>query len=47
MSVVHPKTDYLRFTVSGSDNGRYPSFNGQFTKIAFNTQKGAFISSSE
>lgn len=29
--VTHPDTKYVRFILGGTDNKRYPAFNGLFT----------------
>lgn len=43
MAVTHPKTNFLRFILGGKDANRYPAFNGQFTKVIYNDQVGAFL----
>jgi hypothetical protein len=42
-NIVHPKTDSLRFILGGKDENRYPAFNGQFTKVVYSDENGAFI----
>jgi hypothetical protein len=43
MGVQHPTTKYVKFILGGTDNKRYPGFNGQFHKIHFSARPGAFI----
>jgi hypothetical protein len=41
--VEHPNTNYLRLIVGGNDANRYPGFNGQFFRISYSNEKGAFV----
>lgn len=38
---------YLRFIFGGTDQNRYPAFNGVFTKITFGLKVGTFMMTSE
>lgn len=44
-TVVHPVMKYFRLIIGGSDEKRYPAFNGQITKILIGSKRGAFVES--
>ncbi|CAD8155329.1 unnamed protein product [Paramecium pentaurelia] len=43
--VSNPSTNWVRFTISGKDQNRYPGFNGSFQQIYFSTNQGVFLDS--
>lgn len=45
--VTHPTTKFVRFTVGGTDDKRYPGFNGLLSAIYFSAKKGVFIDNDE
>lgn len=44
-NVLHPTTKQVRLIVGGTDNKRYPGYNGIIAKIYFSFEKGAFMNS--
>jgi len=46
-TVTNPLTKFLKFTIGGSDSGRYPGFNGLINQIYFSAKVGVFIDSEE
>ncbi|CAD8140693.1 unnamed protein product [Paramecium octaurelia] len=45
--VTHPTTKFVRFTVGGTDDKRYPGFNGLLSAIYFSAKRGVFIDNDE
>jgi hypothetical protein len=41
--VTHPTTKYVKFSVGGTDDKRYPGFNGLLSGIYFSAKPGVFI----
>ncbi|CAD8058815.1 unnamed protein product [Paramecium sonneborni] len=41
--VTHQDTKYLKLIIGGTDQKRYPGFNGQFSKISFSSKDGSYI----
>jgi hypothetical protein len=41
--VAHQPTKVVRFILGGTDEKRYPAFNGLLTQVSFNAKAGAYI----
>jgi len=40
---THPITKFVRFILGGTDEKRYPGFNGQFSQVTFSAALGAYV----
>lgn len=45
--VLHPVTKKVRLVIGGTDQKRYPGFNGEIIRIVYSDKVGAYLSSSE